>query len=238
MPFQSILITGTDTGVGKTTVASGIAAALDACGLRAGVLKPAETGCEPDARGHLVARDARQLAFFAGCQSEEDTVCPYRLRAPLAPSIAAAREGRRIDPDAIAAAAARLGAAHDVVLIEGAGGLLVPIVDRFTYADLCLHLQARLVVVVGNRLGAVNHTLLTIRHAEHAGLPLAGYVLNALTPAPDLASTTNGALLAEWLGPPLGEIPWLGEVHETADDRARLARVFADALDLDRLLAR
>jgi len=231
----SLLISGTDTGVGKTTIAAGVAAALRASGRQVGVLKPAETGCEPAPSGEPIAVDARRLAFFAECQAPPLTICPYRFRDPLAPRVAAEREGRRIDPARIAEARDRLASIHDVVLIEGAGGLLVPLCDRFTYADLCLSLNAQLLVVVGNKLGAINHALLTISHARQTHLPLAGYIINALGPKRDLAAETNVDLLRELLGPPLGVIPWLGDVAETGAQRVRLAQLFAERVDLERL---
>lgn len=232
------LVTGTDTGIGKTTVAAGLAAAIGGHGRRVGVLKPAETGCQSAADGQLIAADARRLAFFAGCVADPQTVCPYRFREPLAPRVAAERERRPIDPSTIADACRRLASGHDIVLVEGAGGLLVPLAGRFTFADLCATLNARLLVVVGNKLGAINHALLTVWYAEHAGLPLAGYIINTLAPQPDLAAETNVALLHDFLGPSLGIIPWLGEVGETDSERDRLARIFARQVDLDGLLAR
>jgi dethiobiotin synthetase len=228
LPSFNLLITGTDTGVGKTTFAAGLAAALQSAGRRVGVLKPAETGCEPAPAGEPIAADARRLAYFADCDAEPLTVCPFRFRDPLAPSIAARREGRKVDLARIAESYDRLAASHDVVLVEGAGGLLVPLWDRLTFADLCLRLELRLLLVVGNKLGAINHALLTLSHARHAGLAVAGYVINALAPEPDLAAETNVALLRELVGPPLGVIPWLGEISETPEDRARLAKLFAE----------
>ncbi|HUI26565.1 MAG TPA: dethiobiotin synthase [Candidatus Kryptonia bacterium] len=237
MSATILFITGTDTGIGKTTVAAGLAAAIARRGHRVGVLKPAETGCERAADGQLIAADARRLAFFAGCEANPQTVCPYRFREPLAPRVAAEREGRTIDPSTIAAVCRRLASSHDIVLIEGAGGLLVPLAGAFTFADLCARLNANLLVVVGNKLGAINHALLTVRHAERAGLRLAGYVINTLAPQSDLAAETNVALLHDLLGPSLGIIPWLGPVSEIESERTRLAESFADRIDLDRLLA-
>jgi len=234
VPARILFITGTDTGVGKTTVAAGLAAALTARGETVGVLKPAETGCEA-AEGQLLASDARRLAFFSGCGAEAQTICPYRFREPLAPSVAAERAGQRIDLSVIRAACERLRAAHSVVLVEGAGGLLVPLVDRVTFADVCAELDAPLVIVVANKLGAVNHAALTMRCAERDGLRLAGYVINTITPQPDLAAETNVSVLTKLFGPPLGVIPWLGDVRETPADRARLARIFREHLALDRL---
>lgn len=231
----SLLISGTDTGVGKTTIASGLATALGAAGRRVGVLKPAETGCEPAPNGEPIAADARRLAFFAACEAPPLTICPYRFRDPLAPRVAAEREGRRIDLAKITEAHDRLAVGHDLVLIEGAGGLLVPLCDRFTYADLCRQLNAQLLVVVGNKLGAINHALLTISHVQHIRLRLAGYVINTLSPERDLAAETNVDLLHELLGPPLGVIPWLGDIEETNEERARLAKLFAERVALGRL---
>lgn len=237
MPAPILFISGTDTGVGKTTVAAGLVAALARCGRRVGVLKPAETGCEIGPDGQLIAADARRLAFFAGCNAPISTICPYRFRDPLAPSVAAERDGRRVDLKTIVAASRRLAADSDVIVVEGAGGLLVPLTATVNFADLCDQLGARLVVVVGNKLGAINHALLTIRHAEHLGLALAGYVINAVTPTPDLAAETNIGVLNQLLGTPAGIIPWLGPLDETEAERRRVGELFERLFDLDRLLA-
>ncbi len=232
MGTGGFFITGTDTGVGKTMVACGIAAALRKRGMHVGVLKPAETGCVPGPDGRLRPDDALRLAFFAGCAAPFDDVCPYALRDPLAPAVAAAREGVTIDIERIGQAYARIAAAHDLTLVEGAGGLLVPLTGRLTFADLALRLQLPLLVVVGNRLGAINHALLTVRHAETLGLRVAGYVLNALAAEGDLAAELNAAVLTEWLGEPLGEVPYLGSVSMTERDRLRLADEFERAVRL------
>lgn len=224
---QSIFITGTDTGVGKTTVACGLAAALVAEGHRVGVFKPTETGCDLGNDGKRRAEDAHRLAWFSGCSADLGDVCPYALPEPLAPALAAQRAGVRIDLDAIVAAHARIVGAHDVTLVEGAGGLLVPLTDSLTFADLAVRLRLPVLVVVASRLGAINHALLTVRSARALGLSVLGYVVNFPAPAAvDIAAQTNVDVLGEWLGPPLGVVPYLGDVSPTAAARDRLAGLF------------
>jgi dethiobiotin synthetase len=230
------LITGTDTRIGKTTVASAIAAALRRRGVEVGVLKPVETGCAVGVDGALQAADALQLGWFAGRSDRRDTLCPVRLRDPLAPLVAARRDGIDLTLPSLAAAIEGHAATCRVQLVEGAGGLLVPITERETFADLAADCDLALLVVVGNRLGCVNHAALTLRWAATAGLRVAGYIVNTLQATPDLAMQTNAALLAELFGPPLGVFPWVGPVACTEADRTRLADAAEANLRLDDLL--
>lgn len=223
LPTPVYLITGTDTGIGKTTVACAMAAALRARGLRVGVAKPFETGCTAGAGGVLVPADAERLRFFSGCQEPLDRICPYRCAEPLAPAVALEREGRRADLNNLRQIVEGIAARHDVTLIEGAGGLLVPVDGTTTFADLAERWGLPVLVVVGNRLGALNHAQLTVRHLESRGVAVAGYVVNALGPETDLAAVTNIAMLESLLGPPLGSLPWLGEVRCDEATRVRLA---------------
>jgi dethiobiotin synthetase len=230
------LITGTDTGIGKTTVACAIAAAARRRGIEVGVIKPVETGCASGADGVLHAADALQLGWFAGRSDRLDTLCPLRLRDPLSPALAARREGIELTLEPLAAAIERHATTCRVQLVEGAGGLLVPITWRETFADLAAACDLALLVVVGNRLGCVNHAALTLRWAASVGLRVAGYLVNTLQPIPDLAAQTNAALLAELLGPSLGVFPWVGSVACNDADRTRLADAAEANLRLDRLL--
>lgn len=234
---QSFLITGTDTGVGKTTVAGAIAAALNRRGRRVGVSKPVETGCEPGADGELIAPDATLLRWAAQRDDTIERICPYRLRAPLAPSVAAHREGIELDLPGLAAAVRAVVAGSDVVLVEGAGGLLVPLNRSSSFADLARICGLRLLVVVGNRLGAINHARLTLDWARADGLPLAGYIVNTLQAEGDLATQTNVAALRELCGPTLGVFPHLGAFGRSDADRTRLADAAERSIDLDALLA-
>jgi dethiobiotin synthetase len=232
---RGIFVTGTDTGVGKTTVSCAIAAALAARGVDVGVAKPIETGCEPDETGGLVPADAVLLRYFSRSRDGLERICPHRFREALGPSVALRRAGRSLDLGALADHLEDLIRGHEVTLVEGAGGLLVPLQGRFTFADLAVRLALPVVVVVGNRLGALNHAQLTVRCLRALGLDCVGYVVNALTPEGDLAAATNVESLAELLGPPLGVLPWLGAVRPEEEERNRLAHAAAAQLDLERL---
>jgi dethiobiotin synthetase len=223
-----VLVTGTDTGVGKTHVGCGLVRALRAGGRSAAVRKPAETGCpaaaEPDdalAGGDLHPVDAAALAAAAGGGETLAAICPYRLAEPLAPGVAARRAGIAIDVDRLADEMRRRAAEVDVLLVEGAGGLLVPIDARRSFADLAVAIGASLVVVVAARLGAINHTLLTLEAARARGLPVAGVVVNHVTAQRDLAIDT----LAETLAELAGGAPLVRVAHGDAgvDSLARLA---------------
>jgi dethiobiotin synthetase len=230
------LITGTDTGIGKTTVACSIAAALRRRGIDVGVLKPAESGCPTAADGTPEPADALRLRWFAGRDDPLDVICPYPLREPLAPALAARRQGVLLELSRIAIQVNEFRAGCEVALIEGAGGLLVPLAGAATFADLASACDLPLLVVVGNRLGCVNHAALTLRAAAAAGLRVTGYIVNTLQPRADLAMKTNIALLEEVLGPALGVFPWVGEITCTAADRTRLADIAERTLRLDTLL--
>ena len=233
-----LLISGTDTAIGKTTVTAAIAAALRRRRYNVGVMKPVETGCEADADGSLIPSDAIHLRWAAGRDGEPlEAVCPFRFRAPLAPSVASRLETGPLDFAAIVRSVRAMMARYDPLLVEGAGGLLVPLTDRETFADLARACQLRLLIVVGNRLGAINHARLTVDWARSAGLALAGYVINTLQAENDFAARTNIAVLRELVGPALGVMPFLGTVAHTTADRDRLADVAESVLDLDALLA-
>jgi dethiobiotin synthetase len=213
---KGIFIAGTDTGVGKTFFACCLAAYLRDSGYKIGVMKPAETGCDAG-DGNLVAQDALALKNASGCELRLETICPYQFAEPLAPSVAAARAGRSIDIDRLLDLYSGISAAHDISIVEGAGGLMVPLLPSYTYADLARVLKLPLIVVAPNRLGVINHLLLTLEHASCKGLKVLGYVLNRMETTPSLAAATNReALLSLTAVPCLGEIPYESEFRGTA----------------------
>lgn len=234
--MTSLFITGTDTGIGKTLVGCGIAAALTAQGKRVGILKPAETGC--DRRDEvLYPDDAMRLAGYARSSLSLETVCPYRFSPPVAPSVAAEQAGVTIRPERIIEVFQTIANQHEVTLVEGAGGLLVPLVGRYSFADLARDLGIPILVVVGSKLGALNHTLLTLHCIETRSLPLAGYILNHPTQTADDAIRTNAATLAGLTKVPCrGIIPHLTLSEDIDRDRKMLSELFATAVDLPGLL--
>ena len=205
-----LFITGSDTGVGKTYVAAMIARALRAEGHTVGVYKPVASGCRRR-QGGLISDDAGMLWKAAGRPGELDRVCPQMFRAPLAPHLAAAEEGRRVDARLLRSGVRYWQARCDTVLVEGAGGLMSPLTDDEYNADLAMDLGYPLVIVVPNRIGAINQALQTLIAAAtfRTGLPLAGVVLNqpAAETTADLSIESNGReLAARSVAPLLAEV--------------------------------
>jgi dethiobiotin synthetase len=210
-PHPGLFIAGTDTGVGKTFVGGAIGMALRGRGLRVGVMKPVESGCELLA-GELVPRDAEYLRETSGCKALPSRVCPYKLAEPIAPALAAERAGVEIDLRHIQACFAQIQAEHDVLLVESAGGLLTPLTGTLTMRDLAVALGLPVIVVARNVLGAINHTALTVGAARQAGLAVVGIVLNAGERSDGVAAQTNPESLARWGGAPvLAVVPWAPE---------------------------
>ncbi len=237
---RGVLITGTDTGVGKTLVACGLAYALRDLGYRIGVMKPAETGCEKR-DGALFPMDAFYLQQASGRDQLLDRICPYRFSDPLAPGVAAQRNGAAIELSLLSRLYGEISHSYDVTIVEGAGGLLVPLNSRFTYADLARHLELPIVVVVGNRLGALNHCLLTLEHASCLGLKILGYILNDLEGRSSLAAQNNLPTLRELAQAPcIGEIPYIEQSTPQAVipllNGPLLSKLFQEKIGLDTLV--
>lgn len=182
MTKPAFFITGTDTNVGKTEAACLLARSFAEAGLKAGVMKPVETGC-PLKDGRIMPTDALRLKAASNTEADLDLVNPYRFTAPVAPDLAARLFGATIDLHKISDIFTGLQAAHDVMLVEGAGGLLAPCAEGKSMADLALLLGTPLIVVSANRLGTINHTLLTISCARQMGLQVKGIILNKPAPS-------------------------------------------------------
>jgi dethiobiotin synthetase len=229
-PLPGLFVVGTDTGVGKTRVASAIARGLVREGRRVGVLKPVATGVFDGAGG---GEDAAALIAAAGGSIPPERVVPLAFAAPLAPVVAARLVGRRLEhaeiERAVEAALAWWADRADVMVVEGIGGLLTPLAEGTTVADLAIRLDYPLVVVARRALGTLNHTLLTTEAAFRRGLRVAGLVLNSPSCAGDaaaeLAEETAAVELAGRLDGVaiLGEVPFLG-----ASDPAKAEEILGD----------
>jgi dethiobiotin synthetase len=189
---RGLFITGTGTGVGKTYVAALIARSLVAAGKRVGVYKPVASGCELR-NGQLHSPDAAALWEAAGKPASLAQVCPQLFSAPLAPHLSARAEGRRVDAEVLRGGLEFWRATSEIVLIEGAGGLMSPISDDDYNADLAKEFGYPLIIVAANQLGTINATLQTLITAKnsHDGLPVAGVVLNSPILADDDPSTAS-----------------------------------------------
>jgi dethiobiotin synthetase len=194
-------ITGTDTGVGKTHVTAALLRELRRRGIKAGAFKP--VACGSGGRN-----DAKIYQRLMDHEASLDAINPIYLRHSLAPMIAAKLEHRRIDPEAIVGAYLRFQDQYDVVLVEGAGGLLVPATKRYFVVDLAWQLELPVIIVGCLGLGTINHTLLTVRQAQAMDLKVAGVILNDTTGHRGLAERTNITAVPELSGVPLlGVVP-------------------------------
>ena len=226
---KAIFITGTDTGVGKTFFACRLAALLRDLGYRVGVMKPAESGCA-EQEGKLVPEDAIRLKEASASQDPLDRICPYPLREALAPSVAAQRQGIILGIDRLMDVYDEISSSHDITLVEGAGGLMVPLLPSYTYADFARVLKLPVIVIAANRLGMINHLLLTLEHARCKGVSVLAYVLNRLESEPSLAAETNREALWTLTSVPCaGELPY---VAGSEDARNLPPDWFAEQFDL------
>ncbi len=202
-----VFVTATDTGVGKTQVAAALLSLLADAGLRPAPFKPYESGCTRLSR----PADALELRAAARSTDSLDDVCVHRFRAPLAPGVAAARMGRSPDFRAVLAAFQRFG--DRPLVVEGAGGLLVPLDRRRDVIDLIEALQLPVVLVARAGLGTLNHTGLSLRLLESRRVPVRAVVLSRGSPARDPSVEDNAAWLAARHGVPvLGPVPYIEDV--------------------------
>ncbi len=176
--FKGVFVTGTDTDVGKTVIAAGLTAALRRRGEQAVYFKPMQSGC-PETGGKLIPTDAAWARDLTGLAEPLELLTPITLRLPLAPGVAAAREGVAVDLEGIAQAIRELASRYEFFVVEGAGGLYVPLIDTgFLVLDLIGWLGLPLLVVARAGLGTINHTALTVMAARQHGVEVAGIILN------------------------------------------------------------
>jgi dethiobiotin synthetase len=225
---HGVFVTGTDTGVGKTVVGCALIHALVARGHDVGVMKPIETGVGPE--GPL---DAIALREAAGASQSVEEVCPQRFALPAAPNVAAKAEGRAVDLALIRQGFDRIAAQCEFVLVEGAGGLLVPIRDHLAMVDLAIELGLPILVTARARLGTINHTLLTLEVVAARGARMAGVVISHADGTLSKADAANLSALRDTLGERL-----LGEIPPLDRNPAAARAIPIAAIEVDALLAR
>ena len=196
-------VAGTDTGVGKTLVAAALLRRFSALGLRAAGMKPIAAGCEQG------RNDDVEALLAAGMRGlDRSLVCPYLFEAPIAPHIAAQEAGVTIDLARIEAAFHQLESQADVLVVEGVGGFRVPLDERRDAGAIPKRLGLPVILVVGLRLGCLNHALLTREAIEADGLELAGWVANRIDPAMARVEENIAALRQRLCAPLLADVPY------------------------------
>jgi dethiobiotin synthetase len=233
MSTRGIFLTGTDTGAGKTLVSCAILAALRRRGLRVAACKPVETGCRLEG-GELVGEDCENLSAATGQKSRD--VAAYLLEEPAAPLVAAEAEGVVLDRGRLLEHYAGIARDADFVIVESAGGLMVPVADGYTTRDFARELGLSCVVVVASRLGCINHALLTIEVLRSSSIPVAGFVMNDFVSGGEyaLALRTNRDVLGRFAAAAdLGAMPFLAASER--DNLSALADRAERHLDLNRI---
>jgi len=221
--MNGLFFTGTDTGVGKTLVAASVARLFRQQGRRFGVCKPVATGAKRGANGWL-AEDTRWLIEAAQSTDRPEEVTRWALSEPVAPPVAASLQGINLTLDALGDAVRRQAEKHGTIVVEGVGGLLCPLTEKETIADLAKQLDLPLVIVTRLSLGTLNHTLLTLEVVAGRGLRIAGIVMNATSPPAGLADETNLSELQHRTPVPiLAVVPYQGPTP--TDVSSELSRV-------------
>ncbi len=231
-----IFITGTDTEVGKTVVAAGLAMVLKDRGFKVGVMKPVATGCYGN-EGRLISNDAAFLMEAA--QNEYPHLsCPSRFRNPLAPNVAAMLEKREVDIAHILKSYHELQKSYNFIIVEGVGGLMVPLKKDYYVANLVRDMQLPLVVVSRAGLGAINHTLLTVDAAVVRGLELRGIIFNRVSVTNySLAELTNPKVIHDLSGVPiLGSLPEVEGLNIDSFQFGKLKEIFQERIQVDKIL--
>ncbi len=228
---NGFFVTGTDTGVGKTIITAALIKAAEIIGLRACGMKPIETGCKT-ASGQrsvvcskektLIPSDGMFLKEMAGMADPLDLVTPVCFEKPLAPLSASGIEGKTVDLEKIKKAFTCLAGSYDAVIVEGIGGLLVPINKEYFVLDLARDFGLPLIVVSRPGLGAINHSMLTVNYALKEGLTVAGIIMNYThTPEGDLAEKTNPEVIKQISPVPIiGTFPYLKDLESSTIEKA------------------
>ncbi len=236
---KSIFVTATDTGIGKTFVAAGLARAFAGTGVDAGVMKPIATGCrrvseiETFGGSLLISDDAEFLKENANVGDDLNLINPVRYEEPLAPLVAARRSNNPIDLNEIISAYDKLRKRHDILIVEGIGGLMVPIIENYYVTDLIRTMEIPAILVTRPSLGTINHTILSVREAQRTGVDLLGIIINHYEKfEKDIAIETNPQIVEECTRlPVLGTIPYAESLESCSSEFESIRKKVTGLLD-------
>ncbi len=205
---KGIFITGTDTEVGKTIIAGGLARLIRNMGINVGIMKPVETGGKYK-KGKLIGKDTEYLIRMSKIQDTYRHINPYVFEHPLAPYVAAELEGKKIYKKKILTSFRNLTDKYDFLVVEGCGGFLVPVTSNYMISDLAGDMKLPIIIVSRAGLGSINHTLLTLNHAQRSGLKVLGVIINKTSKNIQISEKTNPQVIRAFGGVPiLGIIPY------------------------------
>ena len=207
---QSYFVLGTDTHVGKTYIASALVKHFVAQDLKTIGMKPIASGCEVNEKNELINQDVTALVSESNVSADLDLINPYRFAPAIAPHLAADQLGVSIDINKIKHAYEKLSNLAEVVIVEGAGGFVVPLNKTETLADLAVQLNLPIVLVVGIKLGCINHALLTVEAIKSRGLILSGWVANQIDPNMSMFDENVTSLKQRIAAPCLSVVCWMG----------------------------
>ncbi len=233
MKYQGVFITGTDTGVGKTIISAALTRALLNRGIDVGVMKPVETGCARGPKG-LIPTDSEFLIKAARSKDPRKLITPYTMHAPVAPCEAAEKEGVEIMEEYIRDCYLQLKSRHEFMVVEGAGGLMVPIYRRFLVSDLIQLLDLPTILVARPNLGTINHSLLSIRYARSQGLKILGFVINRRRDEIKVAEEQSPMIIENLSGAPfLGVKPYVEDSLLDEEFIEKSAELVSQLINLD-----
>lgn len=226
--MNGFFVTGTDTDVGKTIISSGLAAVLKEKKVDVGVFKPMLSGINREDP----ASDTSLLKQLSQTSLSYEEITPFEFKEPLAPYVAGKLEGRTIGIEEVVCHWEKIREKHEFFIVEGAGGISVPLGEDFLVSDLIKALQLPIVIVARPNLGTFNHTFLTVQYAKSMGLSIAGIVINGINESPDLAEKTNPELIEKLCGVPiLGITPKLKEIT-----KENIVKLVKDHIDVTLLI--
>ena len=233
---KGIFITGTDTGVGKTVVTAGLAGALKAIGINAGVMKPVATGAVWN-KGRLLSDDVRFLLNAIDANADPELVSPISIDLPAAPFTAQLIDKIRINTDKISQAFFELSLQYDFLVVEGIGGLLVPIKADYSVADMITELNLPCIIVARPDIGTINHSLLTINEAKNRGIDVKGFIINGFNAkkAGKVEELNPEIIEAVSNVPFLGTLPFVPDLDESGLNFEKIIDLVQKHIDIKKI---